>query len=149
MFDSAGTDSKASDLNLVYGLGKIMDPGSVVREGEMVMVKNTAGLPEWFTGLVNGLNGGQALTPETRKAIMQEAYTRLQAYQSQFNQEADFYKKIATDRRANPAHIIPDYGQFTPWAPKAAAAPAANPVAAPKGVDPAIEAEMRRRGLLK
>ena len=148
MFDSAGTNSKASDLNLVYGLGKIMDPGSVVREGEMVMVKNTAGLPEWFTGIVNGLNGGQQLTPETRQAIMKEAYVRLQAYQQQFQQEADFYKNIANKRRADPELVIPNFGQFNPWEPAPKVPAATGPTPAPPAVDPAaIEAEMRRRGL--
>lgn len=150
MFKAAGTDSKASDLNLVYGLGKIMDPGSVVREGEMVMVKNTAGLPEWFTGLVNGLNGGQALTPETRQAIMKEAHVRLQAYQEQFQQEADFYKNIATKRRADPDQVIPNFGQFDPWAPapKAPMSTGATPAPSPYTPDQ-IEAEMRKRGHLK
>lgn len=146
MVKAAGTDSKASDLNLVYGLGKIMDPTSVVREGEMVMVKSTAGLPEWFVGLVNGLNGGAALSPETRKAIMAEAYSRMQAYQDQFGQDAEFYKGVATRGRMPIEDIIPNFGTFEPWAPKAAAAP--PPTIAPN-VDPRAIEEAKRRGLIK
>ncbi len=43
MTEAAGRDTKAADLNLVYGLGKIMDPTSVVREGEIVMANDTQG----------------------------------------------------------------------------------------------------------
>ena len=38
-----------------------MDPGSVVREGEQIMVMNTASLPDWLTGQIARVNGGSAL----------------------------------------------------------------------------------------
>lgn len=115
MLDAANRDSKASDLNLVYGLGKIFDPGSVVREGEMVMVKNTAGLPEWFVGTVNALNGGAALTPETRQAIMNEARSRISSYKSLFDQDAGMYSGIAERNRMKREDVIPDFGEFPEW----------------------------------
>lgn len=132
MLSSAGNNTRASDLNLVYGLGKIFDPGSVVREGEMIMVKNTASVPDWFMGVVNSINGGAALTPETREAIMREAKIRIDAYRGLFDQDAGMYRRIATDNRMNPAHVIPDFGEFPEWtAPKTAPPPAAPPPATP------------------
>ncbi|MEH2700616.1 hypothetical protein [Rhizobium johnstonii] len=75
MAETAGRDSKASDLNLVYGLGKIMDPTSVVREGRNGHGQEHCVLcPDWLQGAIASLNGGAALTPETRQAIMTEAY---------------------------------------------------------------------------
>jgi hypothetical protein len=124
MVETAGTNSKASDLNLVYGLGKIFDPNSVVREGEMVMVKNTASLPDWLIGTANALNGGQALTPETRAAILKEAHNRIQAYKSLYDQDTSMYRGIAERNRMNPADIVQDFGEFKPYTP-AAATPAA------------------------
>lgn len=115
MIETAGRDSKASDLNLVYGLGKIMDPNSVVREGEMVMVKNTASLPDWLQGAISQLNGGAALRPETRNAIMQEAQGRIQGYQSQFGQDSEQYKGIASRYGINQADIIPNFGEVPKW----------------------------------
>lgn len=122
MAETAGRNSKASDLNLVYGLGKIMDPTSVVREGEMVMVKNTASLPDWFQGAIASLNGGAALTPETRQAIMTEAYGRVQGYDSAFKQDSTQYQGIVDRNKFNPADVIPDFGTYEPWKPAAAAA---------------------------
>ncbi len=119
MAETAGRNSKASDLNLVYGLGKIMDPTSVVREGEMVMVKNTASLPDWFQGAIASLNGGAALTPETREAIMKEAYGRVQGYDSAFKQDAGQYQGIVERNKFNPADVIPDFGTYEPWKPAA------------------------------
>lgn len=141
MLATAGTDSKASDLNLVYGLGKIMDPGSVVREGEMVMVKRTASLPDWLIGAVNSLNGGAALTPETRKAILAEAHNRVTAYKGEFDRDTAQYRGIVNDYKITPTHVIPDFGEFKPYtpAPTVRSGATANP----------YEAEARRRGLIQ
>lgn len=115
MAETAGRDSKASDLNLVYGLGKIMDPTSVVREGEMVMVKNTASLPDWLQGAIASLNGGAALTPQTREAIMREAYGRVQGYDQAFQQDTSQYQGIVERAKMNKADVIPDFGTFQEW----------------------------------
>jgi hypothetical protein len=135
MLETAGRDSKASDLNLVYGLGKIFDPGSVVREGEMVMVKNTASLPDWLVGSINSLNGGARLQPETRKAILAEAHSRMNSYAQMYEQETGMYRGIAESNRINPDHVIGKFGPFEPWAGPGAApqagAPQTQPQAAP------------------
>lgn len=123
MAETAGRDSKASDLNLVYGLGKIMDPTSVVREGEMIMVKNTASLPDWLQGAIASLNGGAALTPETRKAIMTEAYGRVKGYNDEFQQNMGQYQGIVQRNGINPADVIPEVDKFDPWTPPEATGP--------------------------
>jgi hypothetical protein len=107
MVDTAKTDSKASDLNLVYGLGKIMDPNSVVREGEMVMVNNTSSLPDWVQGAINSVNGGSRLEPATRTAILNEAKSRMGAYRSVLDNDVKQYTGIAQRRGMNPEDIIP------------------------------------------
>lgn len=142
MVETAGRSSKASDLNLVYGLGKIMDPTSVVREGEMVMVKNTASIPDWFQGVIASLNGGAALTPETRQAIMKEAYGRVQGYSDEFGRNIEQYKGIAQRNNMNEADIIPPIDKFEPWtAPPQDGAPTAQP--APEGAQPTPAATAR------
>jgi hypothetical protein len=113
MADAASQNSKASDLNLIYGLGKIMDPGSVVREGEMMMAKNTAGWSETLKGAVNSLNGGAALTPDTRIALMREAKGRLDAFRTSFDQDMQQYSGIVDRNRMNSADVIPQFPQAT------------------------------------
>ena len=123
MSEAAGRNSRASDLNLVYGLGKIMDPTSVVREGEMVMVQNTSSLPDWLVGQINALNGGASLTPETRQAIMQEAYGRMSSYDTAMQSDISQYRDLAGRYNINEADIIPNLGAFTPYQAQDAADP--------------------------
>ncbi|WP_018184709.1 hypothetical protein [Kaistia granuli] len=115
MVETAGRDSKASDLNLVYGLGKIMDPTSVVREGEMVMVNKTSSLPDWLRGAINQLNGGATLSPATRDALLQEAQGRIQGYKTAFDQDAGQYQGIAQRYNINEQDIIPSFGDVPKW----------------------------------
>lgn len=131
MFETADRDSKASDLNLVYGLGKIMDPTSVVREGEMVMVNNTSSLPDWLQGAISSVNGGAKLTPETRQALMREAYGRMQGYQTAFQQDADQYNAITDRYRINRDDVVPSFGEFDEWTLPPANLPVPQP--APRG----------------
>lgn len=107
MVNTSKNDSKASDLNLVYGLGKIFDPNSVVREGEMVMVKDSAGLSDQVLGWINAVNGGARLTPDVRKAIMQEAQNRVNAYSTMYKGDLQQYQHIADSYKIDPQDILP------------------------------------------
>lgn len=110
MVKTAKNDSKASDLNLVYGLGKIMDPTSVVREGEMIMVNNTAGLTDQMQGWINAVNGGARLTPDTRAAIMKEAQSRVGSYKTMYDNDTGQYRDLAKHYSINERDILGDIG---------------------------------------
>jgi hypothetical protein len=129
MAETGGRDSKASDLNLVYGLGKIMDPTSVVREGEMVMVKGTASLPDWLLGNINAVNGGAALQPETRAAIMKEAHSRMAAYEDEYHVDTQHYRGVAQRNRMNVDDVVPSFERVQPWQPPQSSG--SNPPPAP------------------
>jgi hypothetical protein len=118
-----------------------MDPTSVVREGEMIMVKNTASIPDWLRGAIASLNGGAALTPETRQAIMTEAYGRVKGYNDEFTQNMGQYEGIVQRNGINPADVIPDSDKFEPWKmPEAPSAdvPGQDNEPPPEGMDPNI-----------
>ena len=115
MFDAAGRNTKAADLNMVYGLGKIMDPGSVVREGEIQMAKDAQGWQEKLNGMLAQINNKGALTPEGRQAIMQKAHSRIQSYKGLYDQDAKMFRGIAERNRANPADVLQDFGEFKTW----------------------------------
>lgn len=133
MVDTAKTDSKASDLNLVYGLGKIMDPNSVVREGEMVMVNNTSSLPDWLQGAINSVNGGSRLEPATRMAILNEARSRMTAYRGALDNDMSQYRGIIGRRGMNEADVLPTLGNIAE-VPNLSPPPAADVGATPEGV---------------
>lgn len=116
MVETAGRDSRASDLNLVYGLGKIMDPTSVVREGEMFMVKDVNTLPDKVIEGVNSLlTGSSTLSPDTRKAILTEAFGRVKGYEDAFNNDAKSYTELADRYKINPDDILPGFKPQTPY----------------------------------
>jgi len=124
MRDAAGRDTKAADLNIVYGLGKIMDPGSVVREGEIQMANNAQGWQEKLNGIIAQINSKGSLTPEGRQALMAEAHSRIMAYKQQYDFDVGRYGGIAERNRINKADVIPDFGSFEPWTVPKNAAPA-------------------------
>ncbi|MEH2501248.1 hypothetical protein V1290_000059 [Bradyrhizobium sp. AZCC 1578] len=118
MRDAAGRNTKAADLNLVYGLGKIMDPGSVVREGEIHMANNAQGWQEKLNGVIAQINNEGGLTPAGRQALMAEAHSRMQSYKQMYDQDAERFRGIATRTRANPDDVVHDFGEFQPWVAK-------------------------------
>jgi hypothetical protein len=67
---SAVADSGAGDVGVVYGFMKMLDPGSVVREGEFATAEQTAGIPQQIVGLYNKLISGERLTPEQRQQFV-------------------------------------------------------------------------------
>lgn len=95
MKDAATRPSRAADLNMVYALAKIMDPGSVVREGEMIMVNNTQGIGDRLAGMINSLNGGATLTPEARARILEEAQSRYKGLEQNYKALEDHYGGMA------------------------------------------------------
>lgn len=63
---SAGDDG-AGDMTLTFTLMKMLDPTSVVREGEYATAQNSAGVPASIQNLWNRLLNGQRLTDGQRK----------------------------------------------------------------------------------
>lgn len=117
MLDTAGRDDPVSDLNLVYGLAKIFDPGSVVKEGEMIMVQNAQGLPSYLLGMIDKANSKAGLGVEVRGRIMKEAYSRMKSYADEYKRVGDFYTGVAGRRNIDPANIVRDFGTLDEFVP--------------------------------
>ena len=77
----AASDTAQGDLGLIIGYMKMLDPGSVVREGEQVMVRQTGGIAdrvwEWFKTL-RGKEGAR-LGDNVRAGVVQEAENLMKA----------------------------------------------------------------------
>ena len=63
----------ASDLALIFGFMKTIDPGSTVREGEFANAENSQGIPEYLRSQYNKILDGQRLTPESRQKFVDAA----------------------------------------------------------------------------
>lgn len=64
---SAKDASGAGDLALVFSFMKMLDPGSVVRESEFALARDTAGLFANLQNQAEKIQSGQFLTPRQRK----------------------------------------------------------------------------------
>lgn len=102
--------SRLNDINLVFAFAKMLDPQSVVREGEQIQVLRAQGLGESVIGAIQRLNGGSGLTPETRQQLMREANSRFDSAQSVYREFADTYRGLAQDYGVNPTRVVREVG---------------------------------------
>jgi len=69
---SAGDDA-AGDLSLIFSYMKMLDPGSVVREGEFATAQNAAGVPDRVVNTYNRLISGERLSATQRSMFAKQA----------------------------------------------------------------------------
>lgn len=69
----SSNNDAVGDLSLIFGYMKMLDPGSVVREGEFATAQNAAGVPERVQNIYNRAISGERLTPGQRKAFIGQA----------------------------------------------------------------------------
>lgn len=98
-----------SDYGLAVAFAKIVDPGSVAREGEVAAVQGSGALSQSMKqSLVNAINGEGALPPQMREEIVRlaEGFYKEQAekYQQTYNE----YRGRAERFGIDPRDALPD-----------------------------------------
>lgn len=96
----------AGDLNIVYGFAKVMDPGSVVREGEVQMSQGTGSLGEQIQGYIQRIRSGGSLPPSVRQRLLTEIQTRADAYRAAYRQFRKQYWQDAERYGFSPQAVI-------------------------------------------
>lgn len=91
----ATEDSAAGDLSLIFAYMKMLDPGSVVREGEFANAQNAAGVPDIIRNSYNRAATGERLNPNQRvqfraqaKALADQQRRALQQTRQRYSQRA-------------------------------------------------------------
>lgn len=103
MVRSLEDPSAMADLDFVYGLAKILDPTSVVRESEAGMVIDSQGIAPSLLGQLNRiLSGNQAMLPEIRQKLVGVAVRRAEQLRQQAVKEREFYERMARENQFNP-----------------------------------------------
>jgi hypothetical protein len=126
--------SAAGDVALVSGYMKMIDPQSVVREGEYATAATAAGVPEIIRGYWNRLVNGERLTAAQRSDFAKQAHALFAAQRDQQEQLQSAYRGIAgrTIPGVDPGDVVPDFvGKSREWAPvigQPSAAEAASPI---------------------
>ena len=135
----ASDQTAAGDIALIFNYMKMLDPGSVVREGEFATAQNAGGIDAKVYNLYNQLVSGERLKPEQRKMFTKQAERLYGQAQTQEAQVRQGIERIAKGYGLNTANIFYTPTEVAPTAPGAApGAPAPAPgapvsVTAPNG----------------
>lgn len=98
------------DLSLIYSFAKIMDPGSVVREGEMDLAKSTSPIVQQvYARFGKELDGGGALSDESRQRLRLEAANKMGALNEAYLTARVNYKKMADRYNLNPLDVVGEH----------------------------------------
>jgi hypothetical protein len=101
----------AGDLSLIFNYMKMLDPGSVVREGEFATAQNSAGVPDIIRAKYNQLREGTRLAEEQRADFKKQAENLYNtALDSQSYVESEF-KGISEAYGFDPKRIVSEYGK--------------------------------------
>lgn len=106
---SAVDPSPAGDLALIFNFMKVLDPGSVVREGEFATAQNSGAVDERVRSLYNQVREGTRLTETQRADFVDRAGRLYGGAEEQYKSISDQYEDFAKQAGINPSLVIPDF----------------------------------------
>jgi hypothetical protein len=123
----------ASDISFVYQYMKMLDPGSVVREGEFATAQNATGVPERILNMYNRALKGERLNPDQRAQFLATAERLANDSESRLTQSRSVLERRLRAAGADPAIYLPGWNP----APAGGAAPSGpgtsgSPIRAPQ-----------------
>lgn len=122
-----GMPNSASDLNIIYAVAKLFDPGSVVREGELKLAAGTAPIAAQLQSAYSRLFSGEgSLTPEIRANLIGEGMKRMEQYKAAKDLTTAWYTDIAKRQGLDPSDVIPPLPDMLPYDRQAIQNPSAN-----------------------
>lgn len=110
-----GTGS--GDLAIVFGYMKMLDPTSVVREGEQASAMNAGGVPANVRNLYNRVINGDKLDGSVRDQFVTSASTIYGESAKNLGDLNQRYSDIATNWKLDPTRVIQPPEQYDPLAP--------------------------------
>ena len=99
--------SPAGDLSLIFNYMKILDPGSVVREGEFANAQNAGGIDTKIRNLYNQVIDGTRLSPDQRQDFLNQSKNAALAEFKGAKEALDQYKGLAANSGLRVDQIIP------------------------------------------
>ncbi len=104
------TPSPAGDLSIVFGIMKMYDPASSVRESEQATAENAAGVPSQIRNMWNKLMVGERLSPEARSNFAAQADDLFGAQLDRYDFISKGYGGLAERSGVLPADVVLDLG---------------------------------------
>lgn len=107
---SRAEDTRAGDLNLIYAFGKMMDPGSVVREGEMVMVQGSSPIAQRLQAIFDSeINSTGRINAATRRQLLSELSSRRHQLAESYNRARNQFLGAAREYGLDPTRVVGDH----------------------------------------
>jgi len=102
----AKTPSGATDIALVFGYMKVLDPNSVVREGEFATAANAGGVGETIRNYYNKILEGTLLTDKVRRQFVSSARTQFQPYLQQQEARETEFTELSDAYSLDPTKVV-------------------------------------------
>jgi hypothetical protein len=106
--NAAKNPSGAGDISLIYGYMKILDPGSVVREGEFATAANAGGIPDSVKSVYNKALSGQRLSDNVRSDFLGQARNLIESQRTLSDDLVERYKNLANQYKLQPHRVVFD-----------------------------------------
>jgi len=101
-----GAPTAIGDVGLVFAIAKVLDPGSVVREGEFATIESSQALMDRIGLQVNRVKKGERLTPAQRTQMLSLAESQMLAYAAAVEQERRRYIPIAMSQGLEVSRVL-------------------------------------------
>jgi hypothetical protein len=105
---AAKNPSPAGDIALVYGFMKVLDPGSVVREGEFATAQNAGSVPDSVRNMYNRALSGERLGENTRLDFLSQARNIIESQRQVSGDVVQRYTDIAKRSKLSPEQVVFD-----------------------------------------
>lgn len=99
-----------NDMALIFNYMKVLDPGSVVREGEYATAQKNAGLLERMGVSVDKIKDGSSLSVDQRQKIAEAAELQFDATLQKYHSFKQSYDSTAQRYGLNPENVTHDFG---------------------------------------
>lgn len=99
--------SAAGDISMIFNYMKILDPGSVVREGEFATAQNAAGVPQRVVNQYNKIIKGERLSQDQRGDFMKQAQFAAKAQFKPVSEQMLRYEGVAQNMGLRFDQVLP------------------------------------------
>lgn len=115
MISAVDNPDPQGDISMIFGFMKMLDPTSVVREGEYATAANSGGVSDSVRNTYNKILNGERLTPEQRVSFANRAGRILDTSHKQAKKDEARYRELATKGKLDPDNVAKlDDWKFTP-----------------------------------
>jgi hypothetical protein len=109
MIAASKANSGAGDMAMLYGMAKLLDPNSVVRESEFATMAAAGSFGERMQGMVSRVLTGERLPDSLRQEFVDQANSIFSEQKKGYDQLQKTYASLAKKFGLDPELIIPDF----------------------------------------